>query len=141
MSEDQLPTVSVKPRTRARALHPAMIARQWKPGESGGGGGRTGLYHECRKLAAEASPRAMLRLIELMDAADERVAFMAATAILDRSGVKPIEFNPNDDPESKPPLNVALLSPERRQQLRDILAIAGGQISTAEGGNDTGSAR
>ena len=47
---------------------------KWKPGQSGNPTGRSGLYGECRRLAAEASPSAMRRLIELMDAQDERVA-------------------------------------------------------------------
>jgi hypothetical protein len=70
---------------------------KWKPGQSGNPSGRGGLYHECRKLAAEASPTAMRRLIELMDAVDERVAYMAATAILDRSGVKPMVHDPREE--------------------------------------------
>ena len=67
---------------------------KWKPGQSGNPSGRGGLYHECRRLASEASPLAMRRLIELMDAEDERVAYMACVAVLDRAGVKPMEYDP-----------------------------------------------
>jgi hypothetical protein len=36
----------------------------------------------------------MRRLIELMDTEDERVAHMTTVAVLDRSGVKPINYDP-----------------------------------------------
>ena len=65
----------------------AARPHQWRPGQSGNPTGRGGLYLECRRLAAEASPQAMRRLIELMNAEDERVSYMATTAVLDRSGV------------------------------------------------------
>jgi hypothetical protein len=68
-----------------------MRGRMWQPGQSGNPTGRGGPYLECRRLAAEAIPGAMRRLIELMDAEDERVSYMATVAVLDRSGVKPID--------------------------------------------------
>ena len=71
---------------------------KWKPGQSGNPTGRGRLYQECRRLAAEASPNAMRKLIKLMDAEDERVAYMATVAVLDRAGVKPIDFDPNEAP-------------------------------------------
>jgi len=49
-----------------------MRSRMWRSGESGNPAGRGGLYQECRRLAAEASPDAMCRLITLMHAEDER---------------------------------------------------------------------
>jgi hypothetical protein len=93
-------SISVPARTRARGadrLHPSMRSRMWQPGVSGNPTGRGGLYLECRRLAAEASPDAMRRLIELMEADDERVSYMATTAILDRSGVKAIDYDPSQD--------------------------------------------
>jgi hypothetical protein len=69
---------------------------RWKPGESGNPTGRGKLYFECRRLAAEASPMAMRRLVELMAAEDERVAYMSAVAILDRAGVKPMDYDPGE---------------------------------------------
>ena len=97
-------------------------ARQykWKPGQSGNPSGRGGLYHECRRMAAEASPQAMCRLIELMDAQDERVAYMAAVAVLDRAGVKPREFDPREEEKalSRLPLE------ERKARLRELMVAA-----------------
>jgi hypothetical protein len=93
---------------------------KWKPGQSGNPTGRGGLYHECRRLAAEASPQAMRRLIELMDAEDERVAYMATVAILDRSGVKPIDYNPAQD-VTPPTWDPGALTPEERENLKAYL--------------------
>ena len=89
---------------------------KWKPGESGNPTGRGGLYLECRRLAAEASPQAMRRLIELTEAEDERVSYMATTAVLDRSGVKPIDYDPAQ--EVTPP---GALTPEERENLKALL--------------------
>jgi hypothetical protein len=41
------------------------------------------------KLARQAAPRAVHRLIELIDSADERVAAVACNAILDRAFGRP----------------------------------------------------
>jgi hypothetical protein len=82
--------------------------------------GRGGLYHECRRLAAEASPQAMRRLIELMDAEDERVSYMATVAVLDRSDVKPMDYDPAQD-RVEPSFDPGKLTREERSQFRAIL--------------------
>src|SRR5215472_8159755 len=89
----------------------------WQPGQSGNPSGHRGTYHECRRLAAEASPEAMGRLIELMDAEDERVAYMATVAVLDRSGVKPIDYDPSQD-VTPPTWDPGALTPEERENLK-----------------------
>jgi hypothetical protein len=94
---------------------------KWKPGQSGNRAGRSGLYGECRRLAAEASPTAMKRLIELMEnAEDERVAFMACTAILDRAGVKPIEYDAREEQRALARLPLE----ERKARLRELMGQA-----------------
>jgi hypothetical protein len=97
-------------------------ARQykWKPGQSGNPSGRGGLYQQCRQLASEASPAAMRKLIKLMDAEDERVAYMATVAILDRAGVKPKEFDSSEEQRavSRLPLE------ERKARLRELMGQA-----------------
>jgi hypothetical protein len=97
-----------------------MRSRMWQPGVSGNRTGRSGLYLECRRLAAEASPEAMGRLIELMHAEDERVSYMATTAVLDRSGVKPIDYDPAED-QPKPNWDPGALDPEERENLKAYL--------------------
>jgi hypothetical protein len=108
-------------RVQVRDVPENARQHKWKPGQSGNPSGRGGLYHEARRLAAEASPEAMKRLIELMkNAEDERVAFMACTAILDRSGVKPIEYDAREEQQalSRLPLE------ERKARLRELIGQA-----------------
>ena len=116
-------SISVPTRARARAadrLHPAMLDRMWQPGQSGNPTGRGGLYLECRRLAAEASPNAMRRLIELMNAEDERVSYMATVAVLDRSGVKPIDYDPAQD-VTPPSWDPGALTDEELENLKAYL--------------------
>ena len=74
----------------------------------------------CRRLAAEASPQAMRRLIELMHAEDERVSYMATVAVLDRSGVKPIDYDPAQD-VTPPSWDPGALTDEERENLKAYL--------------------
>jgi hypothetical protein len=62
----------------------------------------------------------MRRLITLMDAEDERVSYMATTAVLDRSGVKPIDFDPTQD-QVQPSWDPGALTDEEREQLKAML--------------------
>lgn len=85
-----------------RALSPQFRARQWQPGQSGNPSGQSGLYGETVRLAREAAPDAIRRLIELMGSQDERVAAVACNAILDRAFGKPKDYEPEaDDPEAQ----------------------------------------
>jgi hypothetical protein len=56
----------------------------WVPGTSGNPGGRPKPPDGLRTRLAELSPRAVERLGELLDSADERVRLEAARTILDR---------------------------------------------------------
>jgi hypothetical protein len=51
--------------------------------------GNSGLYGETVKLAHQAAPDAIRRLIELTRSEDERVAAVACNSILDRAFGKP----------------------------------------------------
>jgi hypothetical protein len=53
--------------------------------ESGNPGGLSGDYGEALRLARQAAPQAVRRLIELMNSDDEQVAAVACNAILDRA--------------------------------------------------------
>jgi len=72
-----------------RPIPPALVKHVWKPGESGNPGGRTIAHSECQRLAREASPKAIMRLIELVDSDDERVALLASEKVLERAWGKP----------------------------------------------------
>ena len=101
-----------------RPIPPALVKHVWKPGESGNPGGRTIAHSECQRLAREASPKAIMRLIELVDSDDERVALLASEKVLERAWGKPKE-----QPERKNPLDE--MTPEqRRKRLLELLAYA-----------------
>jgi hypothetical protein len=54
-------------------------------------------YHEARKLARHTPPEVMEELIGLtLNAEDERVKSVCAVAVLDRAGVRPVDFDPAD---------------------------------------------
>ncbi len=92
----------------SRALARARLrAFRFPKGKSGNPGGISKYYHECRRLAKQASPRMMKTLIELAEnpAVDERVRSVCAMAVLDRAGVKPIDFDPNEETDSHPRFN------------------------------------
>jgi hypothetical protein len=72
-----------------RSLPPALAANLWRPGQSGNPSGHSGEYGAAIKLAKQAAPYAVSRLIELMDSEDERVAAVACNSILDRAFGKP----------------------------------------------------
>jgi hypothetical protein len=56
----------------------------WLPGRSANPGGRPGVPEVIKATLRELSPRAVERLGELLDSADERIQLEAAKAILDR---------------------------------------------------------
>jgi hypothetical protein len=54
-------------------------------------------YYECRRIARDASPEMIRGLIELARTAqDERVRSVCAVAVLDRAGIRPVDFDPNE---------------------------------------------
>jgi hypothetical protein len=65
--------------------------KRWKKGQSGNPGGRPRKLRDVTELALEASPKAINRLIKLVDSKDERVALAAAQAVLDRAIGKPVQ--------------------------------------------------
>jgi hypothetical protein len=56
----------------------------WLAGRSANPGGRPGIPEVIKATLRELSPRAVERLGELLDSADERIRLGAANAILDR---------------------------------------------------------
>ncbi len=76
---------SRSPAAKQRVLSPAFLAKRWKPGQSGNPSGQTAEYGEVVALARSLSMRAIERLGELVESEDERVAAVAANAILDRA--------------------------------------------------------
>lgn len=64
------------------------------PGQSGNPGGRPRLVAEVRELAREHAPAALMRLVELMQSDDERVAIVACREVLDRAYGRPVPMPP-----------------------------------------------
>jgi hypothetical protein len=68
---------------------------QFVPGKSGNPGGRTADewadLREARALATKNAPRAVLKLVALLDCGNAAVEKSAADSILDRAGVKVIK--------------------------------------------------
>jgi hypothetical protein len=103
---------------RAKTVPPALVQHAFKPGESGNPGGRTASFAECQRLAREASPDAMRRLVELMESSDERVALMAADKVLERAWGKPKE-----DPDAGGKRYSQLPADERRREVERLIAL------------------
>jgi hypothetical protein len=109
-------------------LHPAMRSRMWQPGQSGNPSGHSGEYGTAIKLAQRAAPKAMRRLIELMDSEDERVAAVACNAILDRAFGKPkVAEEQKDDLVAR----VEAMSPEERVRMAQELVERGARYIPA----------
>ncbi len=62
----------------------AKSSTSWKPGQSGNPEGRPKLIAEVRDLARQHSPRAIERLVELMEADSGTTAVAACKELLDR---------------------------------------------------------
>ena len=100
-----------------RRLPPALAANCWRPGQSGNPSGHSGEYGEAMRLARQAAPHAVRRLIELAEIdqvdhhgnliplsaeADRRVVMVAANALIERAFGKPKDYDPAKDPDAKP---------------------------------------
>jgi integrase len=97
-------------------------AFRWPKGTSG----RTPLarcYHQAREIARRSSPEMMERLIELARTSeDHRVVSICAMAILDRAGVKPIDFDPAEEAANrKPKFDPSLYTTEELERIYEIL--------------------
>ena len=112
-----LPTVAAR---RAKAAYPW----RWQPGQSGNPGGISRFYYESRRIFREASPEAAQALVDLaLHAEDERARSICLVAVLDRSGVKPMDYDPAQD-VTPPSWDPGALTDEEREQLKALLTKA-----------------
>jgi hypothetical protein len=117
-----LPTIAAR---RAKAAYPW----RWQPGQSGNPGGLSKFYQQSRKIARDASPAVMRELVNLaLSAEDERVKSVCAVAVLDRAGLRPIDYDPAQD-QPQPSSDPGKLTAEEPQHLRGILEKALGRGS------------
>ncbi len=104
-----------------RQLPPAMKAFVWQPGKSGNPAGIQGpAYREVQRLAREAAPQAIRRLVELVDSLDPRVSLLAAQAVLERAYGKPRDAELTEAVPARPDLSA--LSQQDRTELGRIVA-------------------
>jgi hypothetical protein len=106
---------------RIEILKARTKAFRFPKGQSGNPDGQSRFYHEARKIAREASPEAMRELVALAKTAeDERVRAVCLVAVLDRSGVRPIDYDPAQD-VTAPTWDPGALTPEERESLAALL--------------------
>ena len=112
------------PEQRIEILKARTRAFRFPKGQSGNPSGQSHFYHEARKIAREASPQAMRDLVELSRTAeDERVRAVCLVAILDRGGVKPIDYDPSEEKSEHPPFNPRDYSPEELTLIEKALRL------------------
>ena len=129
------------PDARARALARAQFTARGKAfrfpkGRSGNPDGQSRFYHACRQLAREASPEMMAGLIDLAkNAVDERVRSVCLIAVLDRAGVRPIDYDPAEDAAARQPkFDPSLYSPEQLDEIERTLRLVAATQAEAENG-------
>ena len=109
------------PAQRIEILKARTKAFRFPKGRSGNPDGQSRFYHEARKIAREASPEVMRELVTLARTAeDERVRAVCLVAVLDRAGVKPMDYDPSQD-NPQPTWDPGSLDPEEREQLKALL--------------------
>jgi hypothetical protein len=126
------PAFAPAPEGFVRQPHGGMLRAPWRPGQAGNVHGRSGQYWETLRLAREASPAAMRKLIGKMDSSDERVALLAIQAVIERAWGRPKEVNPNDA-SPRTTLDLSRLSPAELELLMRIAK--SGAIRPADDGD------
>jgi hypothetical protein len=124
-------------RARWRAQFTARgKAFRFPKGQSGNPDGQSRFYHACRQLAREASPEMMAGLIGLAkNAVDERVRSVCLIAVLDRAGVRPIDYDPAEDAAARQPkFDPSLYSPEQLDGIERTLRLVAATQAEAENG-------
>jgi hypothetical protein len=100
--------------------HGAGRLTPFPKGKSGNPGGLSlSDYHAARKICAEHSVEAVERQLQLMRSDDERVAFMATEAILNRGIGKPRDHSTED--QARTIVNLDNLSDDERALLAKLM--------------------
>ncbi len=117
----------------------AKSSTSWKPGQSGNPSGRPKLVEEVRDLARQHSPRAIERLVELMEADSGTTAVAACKELLDRGyGRAPqyieqtIDDNRPEDAAAFKPDTAQLMARLRRSQGTSAEPLDGDQPGPGE---------
>ena len=97
-TENSETTVTEQGRAQVAPRHHANL-KPFRKGTSGNPGGRPAISAQVRLRAQQLTPKAIEKIIELMDSDDERVALMACKEILDRAYGKVGQASKEDDHE------------------------------------------
>lgn len=109
---------------RVEILKARTKAFRFQRGRSGNPDGQSRFYHEARMLARRAAPEMMKELIELArHAEDERVKSVCLVAVLDRAGVRGIDFDPTEEKAERPQFNPRDYSKEELELIERALRI------------------
>lgn len=113
-TEFRMPVVSPAPAPKSNLRPP------WQKGQSGNPAGYPRQYAEVVKLARGHTERAIERLAELLESNDERVATVAAQAMLDRGWGLPREFPDASESTSAPEMDFSYLTLQERGQFMQL---------------------
>jgi hypothetical protein len=95
----------------------------WRPGQSDNPGGRPKMAAEIRDHARDHGPRAIARLVALMDSENESVAVRAAEALLDRGYGRPmqgVEFSGQAERPAHRLIEITFVEPRKRDADRSL---------------------
>jgi hypothetical protein len=100
-----------------------LKAYRFTKGKSGNPGGLSKFYFEARRLARQASPDMMEVLVDIANNPNEdgRVRAVCAVAVLDRAGVRPVDYDSSEERAERPKFDPSLYS---FQELEIILQAA-----------------
>ena len=124
-------------RVRAMAEFTARgKAFRFPKGQSGNPMGGRGSVTRAANSPREASPEMMAGLIDLAkNAVDERVRSVCLIAVLDRAGVRPIDYDPAEDAAARQPkFDPSLYSPEQLDEIERTLRLVAATQAEAENG-------
>ena len=93
--------------------------KPFQKGQTGNPGGNQGEYQLARRICAAHTEEAVKRQLELMRSDDERVAFMATEAILNRGIGKPRDHSAED--QARTIVNLDNLSDDERALLAKLM--------------------
>jgi hypothetical protein len=112
------------PGQRIEILKARTNAFRFPKGQSGNPDGQSRFYHECRKIAREASPDMMRELVTLAKTAeDERVPSVCLVAVLDREGVRAIDHDSIAEKPANPAFDPRAYSPDQLDVIEAALRL------------------
>lgn len=96
-------------------------ARPWVKGQSGNPGGVGGKFREAQRIARDASPEAMRKMVELLDSDDERIVGFASKELMLHAWGAPKTYDPSEEMPDNPAIDPSQFTPAQRKQLRRML--------------------